>query len=154
MAQTFCDYANAVLPSPNHSRSLRPMIEGSEFGRDFALCEWAVRASRCGVDLKLRTVRARRYKLTLEVISGAGELYYLNDDPFELDNRFDDSALAAVRRELTEMIASRPQDQIVNRSRRLDWREGRRRLFLFRCNSQSACAKSRSSHRGSLYIRP
>ena len=70
------------------------MIEGSEFGRDFALCEWDVRASRCGVDLKLRTVRARRYKLTLEVISGAGELYDLNDDPFELDNRFDDSAPA------------------------------------------------------------
>jgi hypothetical protein len=55
-------------------------------------------------------VRTRRHKLTLELDSGAGELYDLVDDPHELDNRFDDPACAGARKELTEMIASRPDD--------------------------------------------
>ena len=51
-------------------------------------------------------VRTRRHKLTLEMNSGAGELYDLHDDPHELVNRFDDPAFAALRKELAEMIAS------------------------------------------------
>jgi hypothetical protein len=55
-------------------------------------------------------VRTQRHKLTLETNSGAGELYDLADDPTEMDNRFDDPAMARVRRELSDMIASRPDD--------------------------------------------
>lgn len=58
-----------------------------------------------------RTVRTRAHKLTLERISGAGELYDLSEDPDEMINRFDDPAYAKVRRELTDMIASRPADE-------------------------------------------
>jgi arylsulfatase A-like enzyme len=108
---TFCDYAGVALPDDAHGRSLRPLIEGDgTAGRDFAYSEWELRASRCGVDLALRTVRTQRHKLTLETNSGAGELYDLADDPTEMDNRFDDPAMARVRRELSDMIASRPDD--------------------------------------------
>jgi arylsulfatase A-like enzyme len=103
-------YAGVPPAGPQHGRSLRRLIEGAGDGRDFALSEWDLTASRCGVPLRLRTVRTRRHKLTLELDSGAGELYDLGDDPWELDNRFDDPARAAARKELTEMIASRPDD--------------------------------------------
>ena len=107
---TFCDYAGVSLPGKVHSRSLRPLIETDTAQRDFALSEWDLRASRCGVDLALRTVRTKTRKLTLEKHSGAGELYDLAEDPHEMDNRFGDPAYAAVQRELMDMIASRPDD--------------------------------------------
>ncbi|HVF65729.1 MAG TPA: sulfatase-like hydrolase/transferase [Casimicrobiaceae bacterium] len=110
LPQTLCDYAGCSLPDGAHSASLRPLIEGASTSRDFAFSEWQLRASRCGVDLALRTVRTKRHKLTLEENSGAGELYDLVDDPLEMDNRFDDAGLAAVRRELVDMVKSRPRD--------------------------------------------
>lgn len=113
LPQTFCDYAKATLPVSNHSRSLRALIEGTDASREFALSEWDVRASRYGVALNLRTVRTQRHKLTLEITSGAGELYDLDEDPFEVENRFSDPAFTHVRRELSEMIASRPSDEIA-----------------------------------------
>jgi arylsulfatase A-like enzyme len=107
---TFCDYAGTELPRPVHARSLRKLVEGDGETRDFARSEWELRASRCGVDLALRTVRTKRHKLTLELNTGAGELYDLVEDPGEMENRFDDPAYAGVRRELSDMIASRPDD--------------------------------------------
>ena len=107
---TFCDYAGASMDREVHSRTLRPLIETDGASRDFALSEWELRASRCGVDLALRTVRTKTQKLTLEKNSGAGELYDLTEDPDEMVNRFGDTAYAKVQRELTDMIASRPDD--------------------------------------------
>ena len=112
LAATFCDYAGTSLPPEAHSRSLRPLIAGDGASRDFACSEWDLRASRCGMDLRLRTARTRRHKLTLELESGAGELYDLQEDPFEMENRFDDESHARVRRELTDMIRSRPDDML------------------------------------------
>ena len=106
---TFHDYAGVSPSRDLHSRSLRPLIEG-EATRDFAYNEWDLHPARCGVALKLRTVRTRTHKLTLEMESGAGELYDLGGDPGEMDNRFGDPGLAAVQRELTDMIRSRPDD--------------------------------------------
>jgi arylsulfatase A-like enzyme len=110
LAQTFCDYANTELPVQAHSRSLRPLIETSTASRDFALSEWDLRASRCGVDLALRTVRTQNMKLTVEEKSGAGEMYDLYNDPDEMVNRFDDPAYKPQRKTLMEMVASRPDD--------------------------------------------
>jgi arylsulfatase A-like enzyme len=110
LGATFLDYASVRAEGVRHGRSLRRLIEGTGDTRDFASSEWDLTASRCGVPLRLRTVRTRRHKLTLELDSGAGELYDLGDDPYELDNRFDDPGCLGVRKELTEMIASRPDD--------------------------------------------
>ena len=110
LAQTFCDYGQATLGDKVHSRSLRGLVETDAASRDFALSEWNLRPSRSGVELQLRTVRTGRHKLTMDLISGAGELYDLLDDPAEMDNRFDDAAMAKVHRELRDMIASRPDD--------------------------------------------
>jgi len=108
---TFYDYAGSPPDREIHSRSLRPLIEGRPgASRDFAYNEWDVHASRCGVALQLRTVRTATSKLTLELGSGAGEMYDLAEDPFEMRNVFDDPAYRAMRRELTEMIGSRPND--------------------------------------------
>ena len=91
------------------SESLRPLLEDAPgAGREVAYSEWNVNASRCGVPLELRTVRTRDAKLTLELGSGAGELYDLASDPHEMDNRFDDAGATALRRELEDMIGSRP----------------------------------------------
>ena len=108
---TFADYAGVSLADARHSWSLKPLIE-KDASRDVAFCEWDLRASRCGVDLWLRTVRTKTHKLTLETNSGAGELYDLKNDPKEMDNRFGDPGMKAAQKELEGMIASRPKDQV------------------------------------------
>ena len=96
-----------------HSRTLRGLVEGEPGeSRDFAYNEWDINASRCGVPLDLRMARTKTHKLTLETGSGAGELYDLKNDPHEMDNLFDDACALAARKELQDMIASRPNDEI------------------------------------------
>ena len=93
LAATFGDYAGTSIEAAAHSRSLRPLIEGQPGAtREHALNEWRLGTSRCGVALDLRAVRTRTAKLTLELGSGAGELYDLANDPHESENRFDDPA--------------------------------------------------------------
>ena len=106
---TFHDFAGVAPSRDLHSRSLRRVMDGGET-RDFAYNEWDLHPARCGVALKLRTVRTKTHKLTLEEGSGAGELYDLANDPIEMDNRFGDPGVAAIQRELTDMIRSRPDD--------------------------------------------
>ncbi len=111
LTATWYDYAGIAPNGPVHSRSLRPLIEQAA-ARDFAYNEWDLHPSRCGVALRLRTVRTRRHRMTVELDSGAGELYDLADDPFEMDNLFDDDGARAVRAELIDMIRSRPDDAL------------------------------------------
>jgi arylsulfatase A-like enzyme len=112
---TFADYAGVSLPAAKHSASLRPLVETARAHRDFAYSEWDLRASRSGVDLDLRTVRTKTHKLTVDLRSGAGELYDLANDPHEMDNRFGDPGAAQAQRELADMIASRPDDAVPRR---------------------------------------
>lgn len=107
---TSYDYAGISSDAARHSQSLRPLIENRGERREFAYCEWDLDATRCGVALRLRTVRTRTHKLTLDLESGAGELYDLANDPDEMVNRFNDPAYAGIRRGLEEMIASQPGD--------------------------------------------
>jgi arylsulfatase A-like enzyme len=106
---TFLDLAGVSKPEAWHSRSLLGVARGEET-RDFAYSEWDLADSRCGVPLELRTVRTRRDKLTLELISGAAEMYDFEADPYETRNVADDPAYAARRRELEGMIRARPDD--------------------------------------------
>ena len=109
---TFYESAGIPLDSKNHSRSLHPLITDPSVSRDYAYSEWDLNASRCGVGLRLRTVRTKTHKLTLELESGAGELYDFVEDPDEMENRFDDPAMKNTRRELTDMIRARPDDAL------------------------------------------
>lgn len=107
IAATICDYAGTTMPDGAQSKSLRPLIEG-DATRDVAYNEWNVDASRCGVPINLRTVHTKTAKLTLELESGAGELYDLENDPDEMQNVFGDPAFAGVQSELMDMIQVRP----------------------------------------------
>lgn len=108
LAATFLDLAGAP-PAQLHGASLLPVIRG-QASRDVALSEWELLPARTGVALSLRVARGRRWKLALELRSGAGELYDLADDPHELHNRFDDPAAAEARATLTAAIMARPDD--------------------------------------------
>ena len=105
---TFAEFCGVSLKE-THSKSLKKMIQKSET-RDFAYSEWDLRASRSGVDLDLRTVRTKRHKLTVDLRSGAGEIYDLRDDPHEMRNLFDDEKL---KKELMDMVRSRPDDAVA-----------------------------------------
>jgi arylsulfatase A-like enzyme len=109
LTATFGDIAGVSMPAAAHSRSLLPLLQG-QGEREHALTEWRLGPARCGVALDLRGVRTRSAKLTLELGSGAGELYDLHDDPHEMHNRFDDPACRGLRDELVQRLMSRPDD--------------------------------------------
>jgi arylsulfatase A-like enzyme len=109
LAATFYDYCGVDAGRRLHGRSLRGLMAGGD-SRDFACNEWRVHPSRAGVALDLRCVRTKNAKLTLELISGAGELYHLGNDPREMDNLFGNPDYATLQKELTGMIRSRPDD--------------------------------------------
>lgn len=72
-AATFGDHVDIAPPEDIQGRSLRPLWEGQRWTRDLAYSKWHGHLSRCGVGLKLRTVRTKRHKGTFELDSGAGE---------------------------------------------------------------------------------
>ncbi len=111
LAATFAEFAGIGSGWAPHSTSLWPLMLRDDASRDFAFNEWHLLPARTGIELRLRTVRTRTHKLTLELGTGAGELYDLVNDPDEMNNRFDDPAAAPVRKELTEMAMTRPRDE-------------------------------------------
>jgi arylsulfatase A-like enzyme len=114
LAATFHDYSGVAPARTLQSRSLLPFLQGQDATRDVAYSEWHVHASRCGVALKLRTVRTKTHKCTFELESGAGELYDLVNDPDEMTNRFDDPAYANIRKELSDMMQARPGEVLAS----------------------------------------
>jgi arylsulfatase A-like enzyme len=108
LAATFYDWAGVPAPHEMQSCSLAKLLAGKPETRDTAYSEWHVHPSRCGVSLKLRTVRTKTHKCTFELGSGAGELYHLANDPNEMDNLYDDPGYAKVRKELEDMMRARP----------------------------------------------
>ena len=109
IAPSLFDWSGAAALQTQHGTSLRPVIE-DRATRDFALNEWELLPARTGVALSLRTVRTRTHKMTVDLRSGAGELYDLSGDPEEVINLFDDPSAAEIRRDLEKMLASRPDD--------------------------------------------
>lgn len=110
LSPTFCDYAATEPLLTQHGQSLRPLIETDQASREYAYCEWELLPARVGVGLSLRTVRTKTHKLTLELGSGAGELYDLVEDPQEMVNRFNDPDYTGIQAVLTAMIQARPDD--------------------------------------------
>lgn len=109
IAATFYDYAQTEPGLTQHGTSLRPLIEGAGT-RDFAMMEWELLANRVGVPLSLRTVRTRSAKLTVDLRSGAGEMYDLMHDPNEMINIFDAPEHTALRAQLEAFLNARPDD--------------------------------------------
>lgn len=107
---TFYDYAEADALQTQHGSSLRPLLEDRAATRDFAMNEWELLPTRTGVSLSLRTVRTRTHKLTVDLQSGAGELYDLEKDPDELVNLFDQADAKDLRDRLMGYLNSRPDD--------------------------------------------
>lgn len=110
LAATFYDYCGVDAGRGLHGRTLRPLIDGNGDTRDFAYNEWNLHPQRAGVGLQLRCVRTKTAKLTLELGSGAGEMYDLANDPHEMENLFGNPDYAALQSELTNMIHARPRD--------------------------------------------
>jgi arylsulfatase A-like enzyme len=108
LAPTFLQFAGAQSNLPLQGASLLPLAHGENAARAVAYSEWHVHPARCGVGLKLRTVRTRTHKCSFELGTGAGELYDLVNDPVEMFNRFDDPACKGVRDELEQMMRARP----------------------------------------------
>ncbi len=105
LSPTLIDFGGATPDCELDGASLRPLLQG-DATRDFAYNEWDLRPGRVGLALDLRTLRTRRWRMTTETNSAAGELYDLQDDPHELVNRYEDAACARVRAELADMIAA------------------------------------------------
>ena len=111
LCATFTDYAGATPQLNQHGQSLRPVVENDE-SRDFALNEWELLSTRAGVALSLQTVRTKTAKMTVDSISGAGELYDLITDPGEMVNLYDDLDYRDLRVQLQAMIDTRPDDRL------------------------------------------
>ncbi|MEM9268843.1 MAG: sulfatase/phosphatase domain-containing protein, partial [Pseudomonadota bacterium] len=71
---------------------------------------WELLPTRTGVALSLRTVRTKTHKLTVDLRSGAGELYDLTQDPHEMNNLFNAPEAAELQSTLTAYLHSRPDD--------------------------------------------
>ncbi len=107
LAATFAEVGGTELHPSAQSRSLLPVVKGNE-SREVAWSEWYVAKGRCGVPLELHTVRTRNWKCTIEMRSGAGEMYDLREDPDEMRNLYDDPSAAGMRRQAEDLIRSRP----------------------------------------------
>lgn len=109
LAATFCEWAGAQPLLAQHGQPLQPLLDGRGH-REFALNEWELLPTRAGVGLSLRTVRTRRHKLTVDLQSGAGELYDLQTDPHECTNLFDQPDASADQARLMAYLDTRPDD--------------------------------------------
>jgi len=117
LAETFYDWTGLGSTAKPHTQgqSLTDVLGSPLASRNAAYSEWHLDDKRCGVALKLQTVRTRDAKMTVELNSGAGELYDLSDDPQEMVNRFDDPASRALRDTMVELLEGRPQSSTLAR---------------------------------------
>lgn len=91
LAQTILDMADVAPYEGMHGISLAPLIAGQESGlRESLLIEddYPNDMLRTGQPTRLRTVVTRQARLTRYVGSQVGELFDLQEDPHELENRY------------------------------------------------------------------
>lgn len=116
LTATFADYANTQPLLKQHGQSLRPLLENPNISRKFALNEWELLPTRTGVSLSLQTVRTKTAKMTVDKVSGAGELYDLIADPDEIHNQYDNLEMQPLKNELQSMLDKRPNDYLPHQT--------------------------------------
>jgi arylsulfatase A-like enzyme len=116
LAPTFCEIAGAAVPDWMQGRPL-PQRDGA--GRDYVLTEWDSQMRRCG--MHMRTIYSDGWICTAYeptssdgllgrsdpdiVYDGSeGELYDVDADPYQWENRWDDPACKAVRTDLVARL--------------------------------------------------
>jgi arylsulfatase A-like enzyme len=94
---TFCDYASIGAPDGVKGRSLRPLLEGRQVTwRDHLVCEWKEQG---------RIVRTERYKYVMVEDDPAEQLFDMQADPWEMNNRVAEPALAGTVAEHRRLLA-------------------------------------------------
>jgi len=108
VAPTLLELAGAPVGEHIQGRSLVPILRGESTGwRQAVLIEFYAYENPMPwlVDMDYRVVRTAKYKYIHWVHHPElDELYDLEADPFEIDNRVDDRAFAGVRRELRAQL--------------------------------------------------
>lgn len=108
LAATFFDWAGVEPPANIQSVSLLKTLQGNAPGQDFAYNEWNLAPARAGVTLELRTIRTETARLTVDLLSGEGELYDFGEDPQEIHNLWDDPSAAGLKQEMMDRVQQRP----------------------------------------------
>jgi arylsulfatase len=109
IAPTLLELAGLSVPVEMQGRSLLPILKGGALPvqhRDFVRCEYYAalpmgKHPQPNTGTRATMIRNRRYKLTIYHGTGLGELFDLQQDPWEFDNLWDDPGCAEVRFELT-----------------------------------------------------
>jgi arylsulfatase A-like enzyme len=131
---TLCELMDLPQPDGIDGRSLVPVIAGEAPAKEAVVCEW----SRPGPATMLHAIRTPDYRLVYYGAGQEGELYDRRSDPDELENRWDDPAYAAVRRELTERLL----DHVMRYGKRSDVASDRRE------DARSRMSLTRLLHKG------
>lgn len=100
IAPTILDYAGVRLPEEMSGKSLVPVIQGNESRMEQALSEFTTNDQK----ISGTCLRTGRYKYVLWDTSDGGEFYDLQEDPFELENLYYDSARKELRNEHAELL--------------------------------------------------
>ena len=99
LGPTILELAGVKAAESMQAQSLLPALEGEQWrGRELVFAEHPPDGVYHGPYMTM--VRSERYKLVHFLGQDYGQLFDLDDDPGEVRNRWDDAALAAVKREL------------------------------------------------------
>lgn len=95
---------------------LRKLPEGS---RGYALCEWE--GEQCGMDLSLRCIQNKDYKLVTYADNAVGELYDLKSDPHEFNNVYGYPDYTEAEKEMRNLLATCYQTPRPNNTAECMW---------------------------------
>jgi arylsulfatase A-like enzyme len=116
MFPTLCELSRVAVPACVEGRSIVPIIEGKEPGKQQAVCEWIY--PRLGK--RINAIRTADYRMVHYGYKEGGELYDLRSDPHELNNIYDDPSYREIRLELLERIVDHVNDHMLKASPKLE----------------------------------
>ncbi|QDV63161.1 sulfatase family protein [Crateriforma conspicua] len=123
LGPTILQWAGVEVPESLEAESLMPAVNCDDFsGRPYVYCEQARDAVLTGCQF-MTMVRDRQYKLVHFLDEPDGQLFDLQADPGELDNRWNDANLAEVKqRLLAELREWRIRSGLTTKDWCQDWR--------------------------------